>query len=54
MTKAQTPAPNAESADDEVRPLRKSEMESLKGGAQPGPVATPLPELVPSPLSKRR
>lgn len=29
--------------DDEIRVLRPSEMEFLKGGAQPGPSADPLP-----------
>lgn len=31
---------------DEIRPLKKSEMEFLKGGALPGPTSSPVPELV--------
>jgi len=39
--------------DDEIRPLRRSEMEILKGGAQPGPSALPLPSR-PDPLPQPR
>lgn len=36
------PLPLPDPADELIRPLKKSELEFLKGGAQPGP--TELPE----------
>jgi|KBSMisStaDraftv2_1062788.scaffolds.fasta_scaffold2627931_1 hypothetical protein len=37
-SKEPEPKPNTEiEPEPEIRPLRPSEMESLKGGAQPGP-----------------
>ena len=34
---------------DDIRPLKKSEMEFWKGGAQPGPTATPVPDIAQPP-----
>ncbi len=47
MARRSRPDPNPQPpAEPELRPLRKSEMEALKGGAQPGPTDV-NPDLLP-------
>ncbi|MEO8551023.1 MAG: hypothetical protein ABI678_13650 [Kofleriaceae bacterium] len=46
------PLPAPDPADELIRPLKKSELEFLKGGAQPGP--SELPEGDQKPKLARR
>jgi len=46
------PLPPPDPADELIRPLKKSELEFLKGGAQPGP--SELPERDRKPKLSRR
>ncbi|HEY0193028.1 MAG TPA: hypothetical protein VGC42_18050 [Kofleriaceae bacterium] len=50
-SKDRDPKPETEPDDLEIRPLRPSEMESLKGGAQPGP--SDVSPIVPVPPKRR-